>query len=46
MAKAEIKTTASDASVADFLAGVADPRRREETLSRHFVLRVSGEGRQ
>lgn len=30
MAKAEPKTTASKASVADFLASVADPRRREE----------------
>lgn len=30
MAKAELKTTATTASVADFLAAVPDPRRREE----------------
>ncbi len=33
MAKAELKTTATTASVADFLAAVPDPRRRDEAAT-------------
>lgn len=33
MAKAELKTTATPASVADFLAAVPDARRREEAMA-------------